>query len=80
MGSEAHAVRLRKVVGHLLDGLMIDFNLETEDLGDDFDYRGKLREKEFLLKLSNELLSSFLKEIKRGKAPPLQKLWDAMLE
>ena len=76
VSSEANVVRLRKFVGHLLDGLMIDFNLETENLSDDFDYRGKLREKEFLTKMTNDLLSSFLKDIKRGKALPLQDLWD----
>lgn len=78
VNTEAQVVKLRKFIGHLLDGLMIDLNLETENLGDDFDYRGKLREKEFISKLSNELLSSFLKDIKRGKALPLQSLWDTI--
>ena len=76
VSSDVQVAKLRMFIGYLLDGLMIDFNLETEGLGDDFDYRGKLREKEFLTKLSIELLSSFLKEIKRGKALPLQNLWD----
>ncbi len=55
---------------------MIDFNLAMEDLDVNFDYRGKLREKDSLTKLSNDLLSSFLEEIKRGKALPLQDLWE----
>lgn len=78
VNKEVQVVKLRKFIGHLLDGLMIDLNLETENLSNDFDYRGKLREKEFIVKLSNELLSSFLKDIKRGKALPLQALWDTI--
>ena len=80
VNTDVQAIKLRRFIGHLLDGLMIDFNLETEGLGVDFDYRGKLRDKEFLTKLSNELLSSFLKEIKRGKALPLQGLWDSIAD
>ena len=75
VSTKEQVVKLRTFIGYLLDGLMIDFNLETQELGDDFDYRGKLREKDFLVKLSNELLSSFLKDIKRGKTLPLQDLW-----
>ena len=78
VNTEAQIIKLRKFIGQLLDGLMIDLNLETENLGDEFDYRGKLREKEFINKLSNDLLSSYLKDIKRGKALPLQSLWDAI--
>jgi hypothetical protein len=78
VNTEFQVTKLRKFIGQLLDGLMIDFNLETEELGSDFDYRGKLREKEFLTKLTNDLLSSYLKDIKRGKALPLQSLWDTM--
>lgn len=80
VSSESQVLKLRKFIGHLLDGLMIDFNLETEGLGDDFDYRGKLRDKEFLTKLTNDLLSSYLKDIKRGKALQLKPLWDSITD
>lgn len=78
VNTETQVVKLRIFIGHLLEGLMIDFNLETENLGDDFDYRGKLRDKDFLTKITKELLSSYLKDISRGKALPLQALWDQM--
>ena len=69
---------LQKFIGYLLDGLMIDFNLETENLPEDFDYRGKLRDKDYITKLANELISSYLKDIKRGKAKQLDVLWESI--
>lgn len=78
VSNEAQLLKFRKIIGDLLDGLMIDFNLETEELGEDFDYRGKLREKEFLVGMAQDILSSYLKDLKRGKVPSLSEQWAAI--
>lgn len=70
--------KFQNLVGELLDGLIIDLNLETEDLGEDFDYRGKLRDKEFVVGLANDLVASYQKDIKRKKAVPLKAAWLAL--
>lgn len=66
----------RCVVGELLDGVVVDLNLETSELDTDFDYRGRLRDKDYVSQLSNLLLASYLKDVKRSKAKPMSKLWD----
>ena len=77
---EATRQKFSKVVGHLLDTLLIDLNAETEDLEEDFDYRGKMRDKDFISKLGAELLASYQKDIKRGKAKTLAEMWSAELQ
>ncbi len=78
VGSVAQVDKLQQFIGYVLDGLMIDLNLETENLPEDFDYRGKLRDKDFLAKLASELISSYLKDVKRGKAMSLEVLWNSI--
>lgn len=63
------------VVDELLDGLIVDLNVETIDLGDDFDYRGKLRDKEYVSGLASELIASYQKDLKRKKARPMLDCW-----
>ncbi|MFV1921305.1 MAG: AIPR family protein [Methylotenera sp.] len=70
--------KFRIFIGRLINELMIDLNLETQELGQDFDYRGKLREKEFLVGIANILTGSFLKDIVRQKAQPLKNQWDSV--
>ena len=65
----------REVIGKVLDSVLIDLNLETEDLADDFDYRGKLRDKEYVTKLANDLVASYEKDVKRKKADSISDLW-----
>jgi hypothetical protein len=67
--------KLTKVIGEILDVLLIDLNAETEELEKDFDYRGKMRDKDYITKLGADLLASYLKDIKRGKAVPLFDVW-----
>ena len=67
--------KLEVLVNQLLDTVIVDFNLETKDLPDDFDYRGKLRDKEYVTGLTNSLLASYIKDIKRKKAPTIEELW-----
>ncbi|MDO8706190.1 MAG: AIPR family protein [Sulfuricaulis sp.] len=68
-------VKLQNTLSELLDSLVIDLNVETSDLGEDFDYRGKLRDKDYVTQLSNDLIAGYQKEVKRKKATPLSERW-----
>jgi AIPR protein len=64
-----------RVIGELIDVLFVDLNAETTELEDDFDYRGKMRDKDYVTKLGSDLLASYEKDIKRGKAKTLDAIW-----
>lgn len=68
--------RFIAVIDELLDGLIIDLNVETAELADDFDYRGKLRDKDYISALASGLMASYQKDIKRQKARTMQSCWD----
>ena len=68
--------KLMKVVSMQLDGLIIDLNVETSELTDDFDYRGKMRDKEYVSDLMGKLLASYQKDIKRKKAKTMRESWN----
>ena len=67
--------KLKETLSELLDGLVIDLNVETKELGEDFDYRGKLRDKDYVTQLAGELIAGYQKELKRKKATPLAERW-----
>lgn len=64
------------VIDELLDGLVVDLNIETEELADDFDYRGKLRDKDYVSTLTSGLIASYQKDLKRKKAKSMQECWE----
>ncbi len=55
-------------VPSILDDLVIDFNYEIEEEGDALDYKSDLKSPERVRSWSNKLLSSYEKELKKGKA------------
>ena len=67
--------KLLTTLEELLDGLVIDLNVATVELNEDFDYRGKLRDKDYVTQLSSELIAGYQKEVKRKKATSLSERW-----
>jgi hypothetical protein len=49
--------------------------VESVELDDDFDYRGKMREKAYVSELTGKLLSAYQKDIKRKKAKAMEQCW-----
>lgn len=59
----------------VVSNLIIDLDVETQDLDDDFDYRGKLRDRDYVLNLVNILVASYRKDVIRKKAPSISDAW-----
>lgn len=72
----AARAKFMSVISYLLDGLIIDLNVETNELGADFDYRGKLREKDYVSELTGKLMATYQKDIKRKKALTMKESWE----
>lgn len=68
--------RFVKMMESIVSALVIDLDVETQDLDDDFDYRGKLRDREYVIALVNALVASHRKDVMRKKTPSIGEAWE----
>jgi hypothetical protein len=54
-----------------------DVDAEIQDAGEDFDYRGKLRDSEWVKKLAKSVVSDHLKMVARNKIQSFAEDWAA---
>jgi hypothetical protein len=62
-------------IKRIVDDLIIDLNAELEDFGDDFDYRDKLRNSEWVKDLSKTVVADYEKQVKRGRIQSFSQDW-----
>ncbi len=60
----------------LLAEVITDLNAEIDQLGEDFDYRGKLRDEDWCKKLAHEIAATHIKLVARGRIEPFKTLFD----
>jgi len=54
----------------------VDINAEVDEYGDEFDYRGKLRDSEWVKDLAKEVVSTYLKMVQRKRLDSFQIEWN----
>ena len=69
--------KFRSCVRQLLQDLAIDLNAEVEEYGDDFDYRGRLRDEEWVKALRRTIVSDYQKQVARRRVPSFASDWEA---
>jgi len=67
-------------IGKLLTEIITDLNAEINQLGEDFDYRGKLRDEEWCKKLANEIASTHYKLVTRNRLESFTVLYENELK
>lgn len=60
----------------IINDIIIDFNGEVETLGEDFDYKSKLRDEIWIKKLSQEVVNSYLKQVSRKRIESFENEWN----
>ncbi|QIY78556.1 AIPR family protein [Chromobacterium violaceum] len=68
-------IKFDKVVDMVLNDVLIDINEETKGLDVEFDYRGKLRDKDYVVKFAGDIVASYEKQISRGRVPSIEEEW-----
>lgn len=63
----------------IVDDVIIDLNAEIDDLEDDFDYKSSLRSEEWVKSLNRNIVSNYLKQVKRGRVPTFEEEWNEAL-
>ena len=67
----------RECVRKILGDVVIDLNGEINELDEDFDYRGRLREEGWVKDLARRLVADYLKQVHRDRIPSFQKDWES---
>jgi hypothetical protein len=67
---------LRSVLSIILDDIIIDFNAEVDDLGEDFDYKSKLRDESWVRTLNRSIATSYQKQLQRKRIPSFEEEWE----
>lgn len=58
---------LKRALSIVIDDIIIDLNGEVNNLGEDFDYKSRLRDDTWVKKLSNSIVSNYQKLVNRGR-------------
>ena len=69
--------RFRKCIRTLLKDVVIDINAEVKQYGDDFDYRGKLREEAWVTDLVKTIVTDYQKQVARERIPSFSQDWES---
>lgn len=67
--------RLRSCLRSIINDIIIDVNGEVDQIGDDFDYRDKLRDAQWVQTLAHAVVGNHLKLVQRGRIQPLSIEW-----
>jgi len=58
-----------------LRGIIVDVNAEVNELGDDFDYRGNLRNAEWIKELAKKVVGNYVKLVQRNRIASFGAEW-----
>ena len=78
--SEDRRNRFRSCVRTLLKDVVVDLNGEVAEYGDELDYRGKLRDKDWVVDLSKSVINGYQKQVSRGRIPSFSEDWEEKTE
>ncbi len=68
--------KLSEVLLKVIDDIIIDLNGEVNDLGEDFDYKSKLRDDSWVKELSRKIVSNYLKLVNRNRIDSFKDEWE----
>jgi AIPR protein len=69
----------RAAISQIVDDVIVDFNGEVDNLGQDFDYRSRLREETWVKKMAQDIVGNYLKLIKRNRIDSFDQDWNNRL-
>lgn len=77
VGDDKRNALFVSAIEKLIKDVVVDLDFETKDLKEDFDYRGALRDKEWVENTAKQIAASRQKDVQRGKASTLTDLFKA---
>ncbi len=71
-------LKLTKAIKQMVQDMVVDINAEVKPYGDDFDYRGKLRDSTWVNELSKTVVGTYEKMVMRGRVPSFEQTWNSI--
>lgn len=68
--------RFRACIRQIVGDVIVDLNAEVDEYGEDFDYRDKLRDSDWIKKLSKTVVADYSKLIQRGRIQSFSDEWE----
>ncbi len=65
----------KECIENIVNDIIVDINAEVDELGDDFDYRSKLRDESWVKELAKKVSTIYLKTVKRDRIESFEKQW-----
>lgn len=72
---QASRQKFISVAGKIIGEMITDINHEVGEYGDDFDYRGKLRDSDWMKNFTRSIVSTHEKLVRRERLPSFHSLW-----
>ncbi|MFC1546367.1 hypothetical protein ACFL4O_01450 [bacterium] len=69
----------KECIQNIINDIIVDINAEVDELGSDFDYRGKLIDAHWVKDLKDRVQNSFLKIVKRKRINSFQDEWNTLI-
>jgi hypothetical protein len=76
LADDVKMARFMAIVTDIIKGVIIDLNHETIEFEENFDHKSMLKNREQIFKLGNALISSYKKDVARGKVDTISKAWE----
>lgn len=70
-------VHFKKCISRIVADLIVDLNAEVKEFGDDFDYRGRLRDSDWVKALGRKVVADHVKLVNRDRLPSFKTEWEA---
>ena len=71
--------KLSRAIFIVIDDVIVDLNGEVNDLGEDFDYKSKLRDDIWVRDLSRNIVSNYQKLVNRGRISSFEEEWKKII-
>ena len=75
LANDANRAAFREAIKTILTEIITDIDHEIAQLGEDFDYRGKLRDEEWCQSLAHEIAATHRKLVERNRLEPFGDLY-----
>jgi hypothetical protein len=80
VADESDRQHFAQAIRQLISEIVTDLDAEIDQLGEDFDYRGRLRDEDWCNRLAHEIAGTHKKLVNRGRLDSFSILYDAQRE
>lgn len=78
MRSKEAEAKFREAISVFIGDIIVDINEESKEFGVDFDYRGKIKDADWVKEMTKTIQKGFQKNVNRGRQETFETEWNRM--